>query len=86
MSVASALVAQTDDHRLESTPETVVFGYYSAESAPVLRMRSGETVEITTSMIASPEMLEDAGLPAADRRPCAPFEAMSWIADPVRTS
>ncbi|MEZ5394943.1 MAG: acetamidase/formamidase family protein [Bryobacterales bacterium] len=70
LSVASALVAQTDaDHRLESTPETVVFGYYSAESAPVLRMRSGETVEITTSMIASPEMLEDAGLPAAQIKP-----------------
>ena len=68
--IASALAAQTTaDHRLESTPETVVFGYYSADTPPVLRMQSGETVEITTSMIASPEMLEDAGLPAAQIKP-----------------
>ena len=57
------------DHVLASTPETVVFGFYSADAPPVLRMRSGQTVEITTSMIASPEMLEDAGLPPEQIKP-----------------
>jgi acetamidase/formamidase len=36
---------------------------------PVLRVRSGDTVEIRTSMISSPEMLEEAGLPASQIEP-----------------
>lgn len=68
--LSTVLTAQPSaDHRLESTPETVVFGYYSADTAPVLRMQSGETVAITTSMIASPEMLEEAGLPPNEIKP-----------------
>ncbi|HWB97439.1 MAG TPA: acetamidase/formamidase family protein [Bryobacteraceae bacterium] len=52
-------------HRLESTPKTVVWGYYDASIKPVLHIRSGDLVEIQTAMIASPEMLEGAGLPAS---------------------
>ena len=63
--VTLSLPAQTPTlHRLTSTPETVVFGYYAAATPPVLRIEPGDRVEITTSMIASPQMLEEAGLPS----------------------
>ena len=52
-------------HRLKPTPKTVVWGYHDATAPPVLTIRSGETVEIETAMIASPEMLEEAGVPPA---------------------
>ncbi len=64
LAASLSLAAQTSRlHRLTSTPETVVFGYYDAATPPVLRIQSGDRVEITTSMIASPEMLQEAGLP-----------------------
>ncbi len=64
LAASLSLAAQTSrSHRLMSTPETVVFGYYDAATPPVLRIRSGDSVEITTSMIASPEMLEEGGVP-----------------------
>ncbi len=50
-------------HRLEPTPKTVVWGYYDAASPPVLRIRSGESVEIHTLLVASPQTLEAAGVP-----------------------
>ena len=50
-------------------PETVVFGYYAAATPPVLRIKPGDRVEITTSMIASPQMLEEAGLPSDQIKP-----------------
>ena len=49
-------------HRLLSTPKTVVWGYYDAAVPPVLRVNSGDTVEIRSSMIAGSEMLEKAGV------------------------
>ena len=36
------------DATLRSRPETVVWGYYSATAAPVLRIKSGQTVKIDT--------------------------------------
>jgi acetamidase/formamidase len=36
------------DHALKSTPETVVWGYLSPDVQPVLRIKSGETVQIDT--------------------------------------
>jgi acetamidase/formamidase len=66
LAAALSLAAQSSRlHHLASTPETVVFGYYDAAAPPVLRIRSGDRVEITTSMIASPEMLQEAGLSPA---------------------
>jgi acetamidase/formamidase len=38
----------TPDMTLRSTPETVVWGYISADVAPVLRIQSGQTVKIDT--------------------------------------
>ncbi len=57
----SALTVQT----LKPTPKTVAWGYYDAKAAPVLRVKSGDTVEIQTLITSSPKRLEDAGVPAA---------------------
>ena len=40
--------AARPDARLGSRPETVVWGYFSATQAPVLRIKSGQTVKIDT--------------------------------------
>ena len=50
-------------HRLEATPETVVWGYYDSTTPPVLRIRSGESVEMHSLIVTGPEGLEAAGLP-----------------------
>jgi len=56
---ASGLFAAT--HRLPATPETVVWGNYSAASKPALRIHSGDTVEIET-VSGNPTRLMAAGL------------------------
>jgi acetamidase/formamidase len=61
-------VAHAAHHVLKPTPKTVVWGYYDASVPPVLRIKSGDTVEIESAMIASPSMLEGAGL-APDQIP-----------------
>lgn len=48
---------------LKPTPKTVVWGYYDAKTPPVLRIKSGDTVEIQTLNTSSPKHLEEAGLP-----------------------
>src|ERR1700722_2355417 len=50
-------------YQLKATPRTVAWGYYDAKAAPVLRVKSGDTVEIQTLITNSPKRLEDAGLP-----------------------
>jgi len=50
-------------HSLKPTPKTVAWGYYDAKAAPVLHVKSGDTVEIQTLITNSPKRLEDAGLP-----------------------
>lgn len=50
-------------HQLKPTPKTVAWGYYDASTPPVLRIKSGETVEIQTLITSSPARLESAGLP-----------------------
>ena len=50
-------------YQLKPTPKTVAWGYYDAKAAPVLRVKSGDTVEIQTLITNSPKRLEDAGLP-----------------------
>src|SRR6266446_4759601 len=46
-------------HTLKPTPKTVAWGYYDAKAAPVLRVKSGDTVEIQTLITNSPKRLED---------------------------
>src|SRR5271154_6027904 len=50
-------------YTLKPTPKTVAWGYYDAKAAPVLRVKSGDIVEIQTLLTNSPKRLEDAGVP-----------------------
>ncbi len=50
-------------YTLKPTPRTVAWGYYDAKTPPVLRVKSGDTVEIQTLITSSPERLEKAGVP-----------------------
>jgi acetamidase/formamidase len=52
-------------HKLKPTPKTVAWGYYDAKAEPVLRINSGDTVEIQTLLTNSPTRLEAAGVPPA---------------------
>src|SRR5437899_3385617 len=65
--IASTLLApQTRaqaTYSLKPTPRTVAWGYYDAKTPPVLRVKSGDTVEIQTLITSSPERLEKAGVP-----------------------
>ena len=47
---ASAAIAQTGGatYTLKPTPKTVAWGYYDASTPPVLRIKSGDIVEIQT--------------------------------------
>jgi acetamidase/formamidase len=51
-------------YSLQVTPKTVAWGYYDAAAAPVLHIRSGDTVVFDTLLTNSPTGLERAGLPA----------------------
>jgi acetamidase/formamidase len=53
-------------HHLAATPQTVAFGYYSAVATPVLRVASGDTVEVETLITNRPDRLEAAGVAPAD--------------------
>jgi acetamidase/formamidase len=50
-------------YQLKPSPKTVTWGYYDAKTPPVLRIKSGDTVEIQTLVTASPERFENAGMP-----------------------
>lgn len=53
-------------HRLMPSPTTVVWGNYDAAAPPVLRIRSGDVVDVGTLLTSSPARLEAAGVkPAA---------------------
>jgi acetamidase/formamidase len=50
------------DYQLKASPETIVWGYYSAAAKPVLRIKSGDRVTIDTMITSSPERLAGAGV------------------------
>jgi acetamidase/formamidase len=58
--------AAAETHTLEATPQTVRWGNYDATAAPVLRIRSGDTVVFHTLLTSSPTALEKAGVAPAD--------------------
>ncbi len=49
-------------YKLKPTPKTVAWGYYDASTPPVLRIKSGDTVEVQTLITSSPTRLEGAGV------------------------
>lgn len=62
-------VAAPTVHVLEGGPTTVAWGYYWSEAPPVLRVRSGDIVEMSTFLTSSPTRLERAGVPADQVEP-----------------
>jgi acetamidase/formamidase len=65
---------------LDPTPSTIVYGYYDAAAAPVLRIRSGDTVRIHTLLTSTPARLEGAGVAKDQVEP-----ALREIVDKVTT-
>ena len=61
-----ALAAHGADYQLKATPGTVVWGYYWSAAKPVLRIKSGDRVEMQTLVTNSPERLLAAGVKAED--------------------
>ena len=58
------LVAQAPTvHVLPATPSTVAYGYYWSEATPVLRIASGDMVDVETMITSRPTRLEQAGVP-----------------------
>ncbi len=47
---------------LQATPKTVTWGRYDPSTPPVLRIKSGDTVEVHTLLTSSPSRLEGAGV------------------------
>jgi len=53
-------------HRLEATPATVAYGYYWSEARPVLRVQSGDVIDVDTLLTSTPDRLEKAGVKPGD--------------------
>src|SRR6478736_1500475 len=56
-------------HRLEATPATVAYGYYWSEAKPVLRVASGDIIDVDTLLTNTPRGLERAGVRPEDIQP-----------------
>jgi acetamidase/formamidase len=54
------------DYQLKATPATVAWGYYWSAARPVLRIRSGDRVEIRTLLTNIPERLAASGVKPED--------------------
>src|SRR4029453_2238410 len=58
-----SLTAQSPaTHRLEATPSTVAYGYYWSEAKPVLRVKSGDIIDVDTLLTNTPNGLQTAGV------------------------
>jgi acetamidase/formamidase len=56
-------------HKLEASPTTVAYGYYSPTATPALRIASGDVVDVTTMLTNTPDRLEKAGVSPNDVEP-----------------
>ena len=73
---AHSLQAAPKTHRLEATPSTVAYGYYWSEAKPVLRIASGDIIDVDTLLTNNPTGLaarrrrrrQDPGVAEGDRR------------------
>src|SRR5262245_47167728 len=69
VAAAQGAPAAPQVHRLVASPRTVAFGHYDPKSEPVLRIHSGDVVDVSTMLTNSPMGLERMGLPAAEVQP-----------------
>ncbi len=60
---AAAFAAEPKVHRLEATPSTIAYGWYDAAGTPVLRIASGDIIDVDTMLTNSPAGLTRAGVP-----------------------
>src|SRR6187200_84994 len=60
---ARVLTQTPKTHRLEATPTTVAYGYYWSDAKPVLRIASGDIIDVDTLITNSPQGLTRAGVP-----------------------
>ncbi|GGF21254.1 acetamidase/formamidase family protein [Hymenobacter cavernae] len=63
---AHAQPSKPTTHQLKVTPSTVAWGYYDAAAKPVLRIKSGDAVDVETLITNSPTRLEGAGVKPED--------------------
>jgi len=63
LAAASAFAHPPKTHRLEATPATVAYGYYWSEAPPVLRIDSGDIIDVDTLLTNTPTGLAKAGVP-----------------------
>src|SRR5690349_14588785 len=61
LAAVSAPLHSQQTHTLEPTPKTVVWGYYDAQVAPVLRVHSGDRVQVHTLLGLDPDLITEAG-------------------------
>src|SRR5207244_5027015 len=54
------------EYQLKASPSTVAWGYYWSQAKPVLKIKSGDTVEIQTMLTNSPDRLAAAGVKPGD--------------------
>jgi acetamidase/formamidase len=59
---SQALAHPPKTHRLEATPATVAYGYYWADAPPVLRIDSGDIIDVDTLLTNTPAGLAKAGV------------------------
>jgi acetamidase/formamidase len=69
LTLAALAAAQAADYKLTSSPSTVVWGSYWAGATPVLRIKSGDRVEILTMSTSSPQSLARVGVKDEDIQP-----------------
>src|ERR1039458_304403 len=67
--LATFAAAQAADYQLKSGPATVVWGHYWSGDKPVLRIKSGDTVEVLTMSTSNPASLARAGVKDEDIQP-----------------
>jgi acetamidase/formamidase len=65
VTVVAAETRTPETHRLEATPATVAYGYYWSQAAPVVRIASGDIIDVDTLLTNTPAGLEKAGVPEA---------------------
>jgi acetamidase/formamidase len=78
--VASAQAQTPATHRLEATPETVAYGWYDAAGTPVLRIKSGDIIDVDTLLTNTPTGLQRAGV--SDDRIQASLKAITQAYPP----
>lgn len=66
---APAAARKPKVHRLEPTPATVAYGHYDGTKAPVLRIASGDILDVDTLITSTPERLEKSGVKPEEIQP-----------------